>query len=114
MRKFNFNFVVLFIVIIFLTIFITLKFTADNSLKQKVERLQKSKDSLDQAIKKLQNKTNAQDILILNTIKKSYQQIDQLSHQKKNIQTVINTQLNQVDSIINELQKSKTEYETIP
>ncbi len=114
MRKFNLSCIALIIVIIFLTIFITLKFTADDTLKQKVEHLQKTKDSLDQAIKNMKYKTNNQDMLILNTIKKSYQQIDQLLYQKKNIQKVITTQLNQVDSLINELQKSKTEYEKTP
>ena len=104
--------VLIIIAIVIGGIIISKEFSADNGLKQKVEHLQKTKDSLDQAIKNLRHKTNDQDILILTTIKKSYEQMDQLSHQKKNIQKVINIQLNQVDSMINELQKNKANYET--
>ncbi|MBU3662996.1 MAG: hypothetical protein FGM41_07340 [Bacteroidetes bacterium] len=104
--------IALIIALIVGTIYITREVSADRSMKLQVDRLQSNKDSLDKALKDLVSRTFEKDKAILEQIKISYNQIDLLANQKKDIHATVERQQQNLDSLINEIIRENGKYET--
>ncbi len=107
----TFSIIALIIAILVGTIYITREISADRTLKDKIEKLETTKDSLDKAVKSLITNTNQKDKSILENIKASYEQIDKLAKQNQGIHNVVENQLNNVDSLINIILKENEKNE---
>ncbi len=103
--------IALMISVVIGTIYITREVSTDRSLTKRIDQIEKTKDSLDKVVKDLQINVAEKDKLILESIKSSYEHIDALSGQKKEIQKEIDGQMGSVDSLLNIIIVEQKNYE---